>query len=170
MAEIEFGKGFNTTLQNVDQKYSWINDMIKSRKELVIKYMTILNVSLSRSSNRNDVCYPSYDDVMSFCDMLIDYMSHGHFDLFPKILELIENASGRSLSIANRTLPRIEATTEYLMRFTDKYAENLNEEKMSTVQQDLASIGHALEVRFKNEDRLVIALRLVHSIVGSKIA
>lgn len=166
MSSKQFGKNFNTTLQKVDDKYSWINDMIKARKELVIQYMKILNVSLSRSSNKNDVCYPSYEDVTGFCNHLVDYMSHGHFDLFPKILEIIENASGRSLSIANRTLPRIEDTTEYLMRFTDKYAEDLNEAKMSTVQKDLASIGKALEVRFKNEDRLIIALRLVHSIVS----
>ncbi len=166
MSSKQFGKNFNTTLQKVDDKYNWINDMIKARKELVIQYMNILNVSLSRSSNKNDVCYPSYEDVTKFCDHLVDYMSHGHFDLFPKILEIIENASGRSLSIANRTLPRIEDTTEYLMRFTDKYAEDLNEDKMKTVQKDLASIGKALEVRFKNEDRLIIALRLVHSIVS----
>ncbi len=166
MSSKQFGKNFNTTLQKVDDKYSWINDMIKARKELVIQYMKILNVSVSRSSNKNDVCYPSYEDVTKFCDQLVDYMSHGHFDLFPKILELIENASGRSLSIAHRTLPRIEDTTEYLMKFTDKYAEDLNEAKMSTVQKDLSSIGKALEVRFKNEDRLIIALRLVHSIVS----
>ena len=166
MSSKQFGKNFNTTLQNVDDKYNWINDMIKARKELVIQYMKILNVSLSRSSNKNDVCYPSYEDVTKFCDQLVDYMSHGHFDLFPKILELIENASGRSLSIAHRTLPRIEDTTEYLMKFTDKYAEDLNEAKMATVQKDLSSIGKALEVRFKNEDRLIIALRLVHSIVS----
>lgn len=166
MSSKQFGKNFNTTLQKVDDKYSWINDMIKARKELVIQYMKILNVSVSRSSNKNDVCYPSYEDVTKFCDQLVDYMSHGHFDLFPKILELIENASGRSLSIAHRTLPRIEDTTEYLMKFTDKYAEDLNEAKMATVQKDLSSIGKALEVRFKNEDRLIIALRLVHSIVS----
>ena len=166
MSSKQFGKNFNTTLQNVDDKYNWINDMIKARKELVIQYMKILNVSVSRSSNKNEVCYPSYEDVTKFCDQLVDYMSHGHFDLFPKILELIENASGRSLSIAHRTLPRIEDTTEYLMKFTDKYAEDLNEAKMATVQKDLSSIGKALEVRFKNEDRLIIALRLVHSIVS----
>lgn len=119
MSSLEFGKSFNTQLQNVDDKYGWINDMIKARQELVLLYMKILNVSLSRSSNQNDVCYPSYEDVTNFCNHLIDYLSHGHFDLYPKIIELIENASGRSLSIANRSMPRIEQTTEYLMRFTE---------------------------------------------------
>lgn len=166
MTKTDFGKSFNTKLQKVDERYKWINDMIKARQELVLMYMKILNVSLSRSSNQNDVCYPSYEDVTSFCNHLIDYISHGHFDLYPKIIELMENASGRSLSIANRTMPKISQTTEYLMKFTDKYAEDLNESKMRTLQDDLANAGKCLEIRFKNEDRLVIALRLVHSIVS----
>ena len=62
MKATEFGKTFNTTLQNVDEKYKWVNDMIKARQDLVLMYMKILNVSLSRSSNQNDVCYPSYED------------------------------------------------------------------------------------------------------------
>lgn len=52
MKTTEFGKTFNTTLQNVDEKYKWVNDMIKARQELVLMYMKILNVSLSRSSIR----------------------------------------------------------------------------------------------------------------------
>ncbi|MGN0915666.1 MAG: Rsd/AlgQ family anti-sigma factor [Succinivibrio sp.] len=160
-----FGKNFNTNLQNVDSKYSWINDMIKARQDLVLMYMKILNVSLSRSSNKNDDCYPSYEDVQDFCEHLTDYISHGHFDLYPKIIELIENASGRSLSIAKRTMPKIEQTTDFLLKFTDRYAEDLNEEKMSTLKQDLAAAGKALDLRFRSEDRLIIALRLVHTIV-----
>ena len=45
MKATEFGKTFNTTLQNVDEKYKWVNDMIKARQELVLMYMKILNVS-----------------------------------------------------------------------------------------------------------------------------
>ena len=134
MKATEFGKTFNTTLQNVDEKYKWVNDMIKARQDLVLMYMKILNVSLSRSSNQNDVCYPSYEDVTSFCNHLIDYISHGHFDLYPKIIELIENASGRSLSIANRTMPKIEATTEYLMRFTDKLYINIQGDLVTSIK------------------------------------
>ncbi len=160
-------RGFNTDLQEVDDRYSWINDMIKARQELVLMYMKLLNVSLSRSSNRNDECYPSYEDVTAFCDHLIDYISHGHFDLYPKIIELMENASGRSLSIANKVMPKIENTTEYLMRFNDKYAEDLDEKKMTSLKGDLAEVGKCLELRFRNEDRLIIGLRLIHSIMKS---
>ncbi len=166
MAVSELG-GFNTKLQNVDAKYSWINDMIKARQDLVLLYMKLLNVSLSRSSNRKDECYPSYEDITTFCDHLIDYISHGHFDLYPKIIELMENASGKSLSIAHRVMPKIEQTTEYLMRFNDKYAEDMDEKKILSLKTDLSEVGKCLEIRFRNEDRLIIGLRLIHSIMSS---
>lgn len=162
--------GFNTTLQQVDERYGWINDMIKARQELVLQYMKLLNLPVS-AEEKNPAAqnYPSYEDITIFCEHLIDYVSHGHFDLYPKIIELIENASGRSLSIAHRVLPKIEKTTEFLMRFNDRYAEDLNESKLRTLKQDLAAVGTSLEQRFKNEDRLIIGLRLVHSIVSGAV-
>ena len=160
--------GFNTQLQDVDERYSWINDMIKARQELVLMYMKLLNVSLSRSSNPNDECYPSYEDITSFCDHLIDYISRGEFDLYPKIIELMENASGKSLSIANRVMPKIGQTTDYLMRFNDKYVDDMDEKKILSLKTDLSEVGKCLEVRFRNEDRLIIGLRLIHSIMSSK--
>lgn len=162
-------KGFNTRLQKVEERYAWINDMVKARQDLVLMYMKLLNLPLSSDQPRpeHEECYPSYEQIIAFCEHLIDYVSHGHFDLYPKILGLIENASGRSLSIAQRVLPKIEKTTEYLMRFNDRYAEDLDESKLKTLKQDLEQVGSCLEQRFKNEDRLIIGLRLVHTIVSS---
>lgn len=161
--------GFNTTLQQVDAQYDWINDMIRARQELVLMYMKLLNLPVGDNTSPAAECYPSYEEITAFCDHLIDYVSHGHFDLYPKIITLMENASGRSLSIAHRVMPRIEKTTEFLMRFNDRYAENMDESKLRTLKQDLSSVGKCLEQRFKNEDRLIIGLRLVHTIVSGKI-
>ncbi len=162
-------KGFNTRLQEVEERYAWINDMVKARQDLVLMYMQLLNLPLSsdRPKTEHEECYPSYEQIIAFCEHLIDYVSHGHFDLYPKILGLIENASGRSLSIAQRVLPKIEKTTEYLMRFNDRYAEDLDESKLKTLKQDLEQVGSCLEQRFRNEDRLIIGLRLVHTILSS---
>ena len=40
-------RGFNTQLQEVDDRYSWINDMIKARQDLVLMYMKLLNLTLN---------------------------------------------------------------------------------------------------------------------------
>ena len=39
-------RGFNTQLQEVDDRYSWINDMIKARQDLVLMYMKLLNLTI----------------------------------------------------------------------------------------------------------------------------
>ncbi|MDY6322986.1 MAG: Rsd/AlgQ family anti-sigma factor [Succinivibrio sp.] len=158
--------GFNATLQQVDKRYSWINDMIKQRQELMLQYMKILTLPVG-DEQKSEECFPSYEDVTAFCDHLIDYVSHGHFDIYPKILELIENASGRSLSIARRAMPNIEHTSDYLMRFNDRYCQDLDESKLKTLKKDLGEVAKCLETRFRNEDRLVIGLRLVHAAVDT---
>ncbi|MBQ9274627.1 MAG: Rsd/AlgQ family anti-sigma factor [Succinivibrio sp.] len=160
----QFLRGFNIELQQVDERYGWINDMIKARQELVVLYMKLLAEAAPSETGASPVS-PSYEDIHSFCEHMIDYLSHGHFDLYPKILELIENASGRSLSIAHRVLPKIEATTEYLMRFNDRYGEDLNEGLLKTLAKDLENVGKCIEQRFRNEDRLIIGLRIVHTII-----
>lgn len=176
MAETKSIGGFNTRLQHVDERYNWINEMIKARQELVTKYMELLNLYPetsaeapgAASANSGEAAgHPSAAQVTAFCGSLIDYISHGHFDLYPKIIELIENASGRSLSIARRVMPRIESSTEYLMRFNDRYSEDPDEEKLKTLKGDLSEVGKCLEHRFRYEDRLIIGLRLVHSLVES---
>ena len=168
-------RGFNTTLQQVEQRYEWVNDMIRLRQELVLKYMQLLHLAPPDPKfqqpepdlDDDGPRYPPAAQIVDFCNHLTDYVSHGHFDLFPKIVELIENASSRSLSIAQRVLPRLDSSIEQLMDFSDKYSEHLDDDKLASLQQDLEKLGPVLEQRFRNEDRLIIALRLVHAIASS---
>lgn len=48
--------GFNTALQNVEERYSWVNDMINERKQLVLKYMELINpqTKISQSDDPMD--------------------------------------------------------------------------------------------------------------------
>lgn len=171
--------GFNTTLQSVEERYAWINDMIRQRQHLVLLYMQLINQEFTDAASHDDpfaeetssadtVYNPALvKQVTNFCETLTDYISHGHFDLYPKIVELLENASGRSLSIAQRVMPRLNDTTEPLMNFCDLYAEEQSPQKFKNLRRDLAVIGEELEIRFRMEDRLIIGLRLVHTIVSS---
>lgn len=145
--------GFNSATQKVDPRYAWINEMIEARQKLMKLYVELAEGDVNEVTLSN------------FCDTLIDYLSHGHFDLYPKILELVENASGRSLSIASRAMPAIENTSDYLMRFNDIYALEPDEIAMKELPGNLVEIKRCLQSRFRNEDRLIIGLRLVHAAV-----
>ena len=169
--------GFNTVMQKVAPHYEWINEMIGYRQELMdlyeqvctklcMKKLGIQKIN-AKDSNSAQSSQDSNDLTLlsDFCDHLIDYVSHGHFDLYPKILELVENASGRSLSIARRAMPAIEHTSDYLLRFNDIYSQDVDEEILKDLPQDLIKIKSCLQSRFRNEDRLIIGLRLVHAAV-----
>ncbi len=159
--------GFNTTTQDVDDKYSWINDMIVARQKLVVLFMELSNVSSDENINEDEL--NTYSNMYTkFREHLIDYLSHGHFNLYPKIIELMEKAEQHSISIANKVLPKIEETTQKIMDITDKYE---NSDKLLNIQilkQDLNVICKSLNTRFRFEDRLIIGLRLINSIVSLK--
>lgn len=157
--------GFNFVFQKVDHRYEWINEMIDLRQKLMASYMKLLEIK--SDAGPSDTIS---QEITGFCDQLIDYVSHGHFDLYPRILELIENASGRSLSIARRALPNIEHTSDYLMGFNDRYCQSITAAKLKTLKKDLGEAGKCLETRFRNEDRLIIGLRLVHAAVDTPVS
>lgn len=142
-------------MQKVDPSYEWINEMISYRRELMRLYEKLCEDNLNCDEKT----------LREFCDHLIDYVSHGHFDLYPKILELVENASGRSLSIARRAMPAIERTSDYLLRFNDIYSQDVDAKVLKSLPDDLHKIRKCLQSRFRNEDRLIIGLRLVHAAI-----
>ena len=55
------------------------------------------------------------------------------------------------------------------MRFSDRYSEASENEDYQGLVADLENVGSFLEKRFKNEDRLIIGLRLVHTIVSTPV-
>lgn len=150
--------GFNLSLQKVDDRYAWINKMIDLRFSIG---------ELFGKLSKNQTLDDTQKNLCKLCDALLDYVSKGHFEIYPKILELVENASGRSFSIARRAMPLIEQTSDYLMRFNDYYnvgADELNK-ILPNLGKDLKELKKCLESRFRNEDRLIIGLRLVHAAV-----
>lgn len=159
--------GFNTITQDVDEKYAWINDMIIARQKLVVLFMKLSNAPSDESIKDEEL--DIYSNMYTqFREHLIDYLSHGHFNLYPKIIELMEKAEYRSISIANKVLPKIEETTQKIMDITDKYEDNDKLLSIKILKQDLNNICKSLNTHFRFEDRLIIGLRLINSIVSLK--
>lgn len=150
--------GFNLSLQKVDDRYTWINKMIDLRFSIGELFEKLSEHKMQKDPK---------NDLNKLCDTLLDYVSKGHFEIYPKILELVENASGRSFSIARRAMPLIEQTSDYLMRFNDYY--NVGSDELARIipnlPKDLKELKKCLESRFRNEDRLIVGLRLVHAAV-----
>ena len=56
------------------------------------------------------------------------------------------------------------------MRFNDIYAQDPDEIAMKELAVNLVEIKRCLQSRFRNEDRLIIGLRLVHAAVETPAA
>jgi regulator of sigma D len=88
-----------------------------------------------------------------FSQMLIDYVSLGHFGLYERILCGTERRN-RILSVATDIYPEFSAVTEATLAFNDKY-ENVDlMESFDTLAEDLSVMGESLAKRFDLEDQL----------------
>ena len=150
------------TRQLLAGKNESIDALLDARHELLVQLVGLL----SHKSNRKK-CLPSCTQVQDFCQHLVDYISAGHFEIYQHVISAIEKASGRRLSIVNRILPKIEATTEFALSFNGKYGDGLDEDKLLELDADLNELGPLLEERFRLEDRLVKALQILDEIFAA---
>lgn len=88
-----------------------------------------------------------------FCQMLIDYISLGHFGIYQRILEGKERRTA-VLRAAETIYPEIAETTEAAVSFNDKY-DNADISKLAeNLEADLSLLGEKLAKRIDAEDQL----------------
>ena len=148
------------TRQELAGKNAAIDAWLNARQDLLIQY-----VSLISQRNGRQKCLPPCTDVRNFCQFLVDYISAGHFEIYQCVVDAMEQASGRSLSLVNRIVPKLEHNTTELMQFIDAFCEVQDAELLMTLDAELNQLGPLLEERFRLEDRLVKALRLLDELL-----
>lgn len=95
--------------------------------------------------------------VQEFCQLLIDYISLGHFGVYRRIIDGTERRRAAA-EAAQRVYPRIEEATDVALAFNDKY-EGLDQSALrEELEQDLSRLGEALMTRSELEDQLVTCL------------
>lgn len=89
--------------------------------------------------------------LTQFSQLLIDYVSLGHFGLYERLL----SRAGREEVLKHAKTIYLEffKITEVVMSFNDKYA-IINAMKMDTLENDLSLLGEQLAKRIDLEDRL----------------
>ena len=94
------------------------------------------------------------------CQLLVDYVSAGHFEVYHELLEEAESFGDGSSTLAENVMPAIGDTTEVILAYEEKYTDT-NSEK-GKLKRDLSALGEVLESRFLLEDRLIAGLRNSH--------
>ncbi|MGO2354092.1 MAG: sigma D regulator [Marinomonas foliarum] len=103
--------------------------------------------------------------IQSFCELLVDYVSVGHFTVYEQLaIEAKEFRDDAAVVLLRELLPQIDSTTEIAIEFNDKYdtKEHCNEQ-LEALPFSLQALAVVMAERFEYEDQLIKELHEAHS-------
>ena len=103
--------------------------------------------------------------IDGFSELLMDYISAGHFEIYPQLREEAKAFSDdEALTIADQLLERLEMSTELVLSFDADYATpDRCEYYLCRLPAWLDRLAKGLESRFDLEDQLIGRLHAAHS-------
>ena len=125
-----------------------IEDMLKQRKR-----MLVLLAELSMRKSDASATHA----LREFLEVLIDYIAAGHFGLYARISEGTERRQA-VVDTAREIHPRIAATTDVAMEFTEKYEKVEGAGAQPALAVDLSKLGEEITTRIELEDKLIMAM------------
>jgi len=148
--------------KNAKERWGGVNDLIdkwlKERQALIVK---LCDLSVNPGSSQEN----KVERFQSFCQILVDYVSVGHFEVYEQLLSeaaQLRNEDGTEL--ANRIIPKIQASTEVALDFNDRF-DNIHkvDDGIEELIAELDNLGKTLEDRFELEDIMIESLHKAHA-------
>ena len=138
-------------------KNTAVENWLAERSQVIVLFCKL-------SGYRNQAELPEVEQINLFCDILIDYVSAGHFEVYEQIVNDCDINGPSSLELLNELYPRISITTDIVVDFNEKYSKKLNIESdhMSGFDMDLSALGEAIAKRVDMEDNLIDTLKTKH--------
>lgn len=131
-----------------------IDRWLEERQEMLVQYCALSGLNEELSDVQRG------EKLRSFCQILVDYVSAGHFEVYDQLIkEGREFDDADALQEASKLYDVVDTTTEKLLDFNDKYLET---DDLAALTLDLSQLGEALEIRFSAEDRLIAVLHTAH--------
>ncbi|MEH6634285.1 MAG: Rsd/AlgQ family anti-sigma factor [Halioglobus sp.] len=144
---------------NPQQQFATVETMLtrwlKERRELLGKYTEI---AVALDVDMDDAMLQQRQQAL--CELLVDYVSAGHFEVFHELINEAETFADGSGAIAEKLMPAIGDTTEVIMAYEEKYSSALG--RQEKIKRDLSALGEVLESRFVLEDQLIAGLHARH--------
>lgn len=140
---------------------SIIDNWLDARQKLVILYCKLAGLAPYQQEKNG---LPSQQLITEFCQLLLDYASTGHFEIYHQIIEKSKLDGEENLKIAQQLYSRIKTTTDIALNFNDNYAENASDQALLNFDRDLSELGEVIESRFEREDQLLEIVRLHHTL------
>ncbi|MEE9396515.1 MAG: Rsd/AlgQ family anti-sigma factor [Methylococcales bacterium] len=130
------------------QTGNMIKNLIEERNRVWSSYCSVAGMEPFTSNK------PVEDLVQEFCELLVDYISMGHFGIYQRIVSGTERRT-QVLDVAEELYPQIANATETAVEFNDKYEQLDGDEMRETLSDDLSKLGEELAKRIELEDQLI---------------
>ncbi|MGM8851105.1 sigma D regulator [Salinicola halophyticus] len=112
-----------------------------------------------------DVTAVSKPRIDAFSEALMDYISAGHFEIYPQLREEAKAFEDReALTVADKLLARVDASTQLVLDFDAEYATPSRCQRYTDrLPGWLEKLGATMTERFLLEDQLISRLHAVHA-------
>ncbi len=143
--------------QELKCKNAAVDVWLAERSQVIVLYCKL-------SGYRNQTKLPDATQIDLFCDILIDYVSAGHFEVYEQIVNDCDINGPTSIELLNNLYPGISRTTDVVVDFNEKYSKKFGGEGdyMSGFDSDLSTLGEAIARRVDLEDNLIDTLKTKH--------
>ncbi|MCW8907617.1 MAG: sigma D regulator [Sedimenticola sp.] len=128
-----------------------VANWLAERQQMLVLYCKLAGIE-SFDPDR-----PEKQLLRDFCQLLVDYVAFGHFEVYDRITAGDERR-GEVIRVAREAYPKIARVTEEVVAFNDKYDLSDHQQPLGALNDDLSRLGEALASRIELEDRLVKAL------------
>jgi regulator of sigma D len=143
----------------IEERWIGVSEMIErwlqERQALIVQFCALSGVHQQRPETGD-----ATSRLQNFCQLLVDYASSGHFEIYYQLVREAEEFKDGSAELAKSLIPDITATTEAAMEFNDKYLDAKG--PFVTLSKHLSTLGEILASRFDYEDRLINVLHEAH--------
>ena len=129
---------------------------LRERRDILVRY-----AALAATLDKNADADTLQSGLRGLCQLLVDYVSVGHFEVFYELIREAEAFADGSGKLANDIIPRIGDTTEVILGFDGKYP--LPAGAIADYTADLSLLGEILESRFELEDHLIAGMHKAHA-------
>ena len=143
----------------IEERWTGVDHLVErwlqERQVVILQFCALSGVHELRSD-----ADPSNIRLQKFCQLLMDYVSAGHFEVYYELIREGEAFQDGSAEAAKALLPQLTDTTTIAIDFNDRYSDS--ERSIDSLPKSLSKLGEVLASRFELEDELIDSLHYSH--------
>lgn len=144
--------------------HSLIDRWLDQRRSLLVSFIEL------KEACDSELEAVSKARIDTFSETLMDYISAGHFEIYPQLAEEARAFKDESaLQIASQLLERLEMSTEMVLEFDTDYASTVRcQQHLARLPAWIDRLAKGLTERFALEDQLIARLHAANSPQNTK--